>query len=272
MKILIAYFSATNNTFKMAKYMNDILLNQKYQVFMLDLSKKENRVKIDLTIYDAVIMGFPVYSVRAPRICREWIKLLDGKNKKCSVFFTYGGFAKDPAHYYIQKLLKKQNFIVVSTAEFLAAHTFNKSGWKALSQRPSNKDYKKAEEYLDKTIKRFLGIDKEILKEFQKPIYSEEQLDQAEKFRFSIITELPNRGNNKCSMCGLCEKKCPTNAMDFKKGFPNRDKCIACFKCIEVCPDNILVTNDISNTWQKKLEMHKITCEDLDKFESKIYL
>lgn len=187
-------------------------------------------------------------------------------------FFTYGGFGKDPAHYYMKELLDKQNFKLVSTAEFLGAHTFNRSGWKAAEERPNNQDFKIAQEYTIRTVQRFTGEDLNKLSEFKKPMFSSSQLDQAEKYRFYIITKLPTRDNNSCSMCRLCEKICPTNAMDAVKGTADADSCIACFRCIANCPDAVLHTNDLSNTWSKKLEFHKTTKEEIDNLESKVYL
>ena len=73
-------------------------------------------------------------------------------------------------------------------------------------------------------------------------------------------------------MCMLCEKLCPTNAMDAAKGIADPASCIACFRCIANCPDGVLHTNDISGTWENKLQMHNTTKEKIDQMESKIYL
>ena len=205
-------------------------------------------------------------------MCRQWLDKLDGAGKKCSVFFTYGGFGKDPAHYYIKDLLEKRGFTLVSTAEFLGAHTFNRCGWQAAEHRPNLSDFKTAEEFADQTLKRLTGQDKTLLPDFQLPMYSSEQLDQAENFRFKLITKLPTRDAENCSMCMLCEQLCPTRAMDATAGTADRAVCIACFRCIANCPDNVLHTNDISDTWKNKLQMHNTTKEEIEQMESKIYL
>ncbi len=151
-------------------------------------------------------------------VCRQWLETLDGEGKKCSVFFTYGGFGKDPAHYYMKELLEKRSFTLVSTAEFLGVHTFNRCGWQAAEGRPNESDFKVAEEYIHKTLKRFTGEDSDTVCDFDKPAYSSEQFDMAEKFRFQLITQLPSRESRSCSMCMLYEKLCPTNAMDAASG------------------------------------------------------
>ncbi|GKX29103.1 (4Fe-4S)-binding protein [Vallitalea longa] len=272
MNILITFFSATGNTKKIADVIHKNLCDSNFSVTMVDITSFFSRKKeIQIDQYDAIVFGFPIYSMRAPRVCREWLQTLDGKGMNCSVFFTYGGFGKDPAHYFIKRLLEKQNFNVVSTAEFLGAHTFNHSGWKAVMDRPNQLDFKVAEEYISKTVRRFLGDDLNELGDFDKPIYEENLFDKAEKYRFGLITKLPTRDSKDCSMCGLCEKLCPVNAMDMKKGIAD-NRCIACFRCIANCPDGVLHTNDLSNSWDKKLEMHKMTEEEVNDLESKIYL
>ncbi|MCT4605694.1 MAG: EFR1 family ferrodoxin [Marinisporobacter sp.] len=272
MNILMAFFSATGNTKKLADVIKNKLEDCGILVTIRDITSYSSRVeKLSVDEYDAVIFGFPIYSMRAPRVCREWLATLDGKGKKSSVFFTYGGFGKDPAHYFIKKLLEKQNFKLVSTAEFLGAHTFNRSGWKAVADRPNESDFEVAQDYVARTVTRFSGDDSKEVGEFKKPMYDESQFDQAEKYRFGLISQLPTRDSTDCCMCGICEKLCPVNAMDAKTGIAN-DSCIACFRCIANCPDNVLHTNDISNSWDKKLELHKMTAEEVESLQSRIYL
>ena len=272
-EIALIYFSATGNTKKIADTIGNCLENQDISVTKIDITSHESRKEqTSLSKYDAVIFGFPIYSLRAPRVCRQWLETLDGEGKKCSVFFTFGGFGKDPAHYYMKELLEKRNFTLVSTAEFLGVHTFNRCGWQAAEGRPNESDFNVAEEFAYKTLKRFTGEDPNTICDFDKPAYPSEQLDMAEKFRFKLITQLPSRESRSCSMCMLCEKLCPTNAMDAEKGIADPTSCIACFRCIANCPDRVLHTNDISGTWDNKLKMHNTTKEEIDQMESKIYL
>lgn len=131
MKVLILYFSATGNTRKIAKVVGDTFTQIGCEVVMADITACANRQKkIDLKLFHAVVFGAPIHSTRAPRVVREWMKTLDGQGKKCAMFFTYGGFGVHPTHYSTRQILEKQNFIVVSSADFLGVHTFNLGGWK----------------------------------------------------------------------------------------------------------------------------------------------
>lgn len=273
LKVMMAYFSGTNNTKKIADIITKKLEDINVSITVIDITAKSIREEdISISDYDAFIFGFPIYSLRAPRVCRNWLKKLNGQGKKCSVFFTYGGFGKDPAHYYIKELLDKQNFKLVSTAEFLGAHTFNYSGWQAATDRPNKSDFKLAEEYTVATVKRFTGEDPGELRKFKKPKYSKIQLNMAEKYRFNLIKQLPTRVTESCCMCGICESICPTNAMNAKKGTANPKACIACFKCIANCPEKVIKTNDLSHAWSQKLKFHKTTKEEIDNSKGIIYL
>lgn len=56
---------------------------------------------------------------------------------------------------------------------------------------------------------------------------------------------------NSCIYCGICQKKCPTNAITVSRGDRSwtieRMQCIQCSCCVEVCPKKCL-TNENSYT------------------------
>jgi ferredoxin len=273
MKIAIIYFSATGNTAKMARAISRYFMDTGAETDEYDITSYSSRKdSIDLQSYQACVFGSPIYSWRAPRVMREWMRTQDGKNMKCSMFFTYGGFGVHPAHYSTRQILTEQNFVVVSSAEFLGAHTFNLGGWKAMSGRPDGSDYEIAKRYVEKTYRRFTGEDREILGELEKTSFREEELDQIESFRFHILTKLPTRDGEECSMCMLCEELCPKGAIKAEDGQADSERCIACLRCVANCPEGALKINNMSDMWSFKLEMEKETEESLKNKQSKIYL
>jgi len=273
MKVLILYFSATGNTEKMATVIEERFAEAGGKVTMSNITSYTNRQKkIDLAPYDAIVFGSPVHSRRAPRVVREWLRTLDGQGKKCSMFFTYGGFGVHPAHYSTREILEEQHFRVVSSAEFLGAHTFNLGGWKAMEGRPDESDFDIAKAYVERTYKRFTGEDESLLGELEKTEHSEEKLDSVEASRFKVVTQLPTRGGEECSMCFDCEELCPTDAIKAESGEADKGKCIACLGCVVNCPENALKINDTSPSWSLKLGNEKITEESLKKQKSVIYV
>jgi flavodoxin/ferredoxin len=272
MKVLILYFSATGNTAKIAKVTEEKFKEEGFGVTMFDITAlAERQTKIDFEPYQGVVFGAPTHARRAPRIMREWLRTLDGQGKKCSMFFTYGGFGVHPAHYSTREILKEQDFIVVSSAEFLGAHTFNLGGWKAVEDRPNELDFKVAKDYVELTCKRFTGEDDSILGELEKTEYTEEQLDSAETFRFKKVTQLPTRGGEECSLCMECEELCPTGAMKAESGEADKEECITCLACVSNCPEKALKINDMSDSWSRKLANEKVTEETMQDRKSKIY-
>ena len=272
MKVLILYFSATGNTAKIAKVIEKEFTEVGGEVIMSDITSYADRQrKIDLEPYHAVVFGAPVHFWRAPRSVREWMRTLDGQGKKCSMFFTYGGFGVHPTHYSTRQILEKQNFIVVSSSEFLGAHTFNLGGWKAMEGRPDELDFEVGKEYARITYKRFSGEDNKILGELEKTEHTDELLDSIEGLKFKVLTQLPTRGGEECSMCMVCEESCPTGAMEAESGKADKEKCIACLACVANCPENVLKINDMLDSWSFKLEMEKATEESIKGQKSKIY-
>lgn len=273
MNILIAYFSATGNTGKIAKVIGETLSRLGCHVAMSDITAFGSRQKrLDLTPYQAVVFGAPIHSWRAPKVVREWMQTLDGQGKKCAMFFTYGGFGVHPTHYSTKRILDDRNFSVVSSAEFLAPHTFNIGGWKAMEGRPDETDYETAKEFAGITLKRFTGEDNAILGELEKTGYTEEQLDSIESFRFKVLTQLPTRDGKECSLCMVCEESCPTGAIHAESDSVDKDKCIACLACVANCPEDALRINDMSESWSFKLAMEKTTADAMKAIKSKIYL
>ncbi len=273
MNLLLCYFSATGNTAKMAGVIGETFREMGMKVEEKDITPlSEHSKPIDLEPYQAFVIGAPIYSWRAPRVVREWLRTLDGKGKKCSMFFTYGGFQVHPTHHSTKQILEEQGFVVVSSAEFLGAHTFNLGGWRAVPDRPDASDYEVAKGYVRKTYARFTGEDPGTLGEMEKTAHTEENLDSIESFRFTILTQLPTRQGETCSMCMICEESCPTGAMSAETGEAQQGKCIACLACVAKCPEEALKINDMTQIWASKLEMEKVTEDSIKSKKSRIYL
>lgn len=273
MNIIIFYFSATGNTANIAKEIEKTFIEMGVEVTMSDVTSYASRKgKIDLGPYQAVLFGAPIHAMRAPRVVRKWMRTLDGQGKKCAMFFTFGGFKVHPTHYSTRQILEEQNFVVVSSAEFLGAHTYNLGGHKAMEGHPDAIDLKMAKEFARATYKRFTGEDDGVLGELEKSEFTDEQLDFFETMRFVWLTQVPTRGGEDCSMCMLCEEFCPTGAMVAESGEADKEKCIACLACVANCPEGALKINDMSDSWSLKLELSKTTEDAIKKKKSKIYL
>ena len=272
MKVLVVYFSPTRNTAEIGEKIGEALSSEGVDVLTRDITSFNDRKDpIDMDNYDAAMFGFPIYVNRAPAIMREWLASLDGKGKKCATFFTYGGVMSHPAHRSTREILEGKNFEVVSSAEFVGSHTYNRVGWDAAMGRPNEKDFEVAAEFAKKTLKRFTGEDTGRPEEFPEGA-PYEVLDKMEQGMMGAIQERPSRKGAECSMCMDCEELCPTSAMDATSGEADKEKCILCLRCVDVCPDNVLEMGDLSAMFKGALERTSQTKEDLAKKSSRIYL
>ena len=272
MKIALIYYSPTNNTANMAKYILKGLktLEKNLQIEEFDITNFSNRQnQIDIDQYNALFFGFPIYAWRAPKLARDWLRTLDGKDKKCSAFFTYGGVDSGAAHHNIKKILEEQNFQLVSTAEFVSKHTYNCAGWKVMENRPDQSDLNIADEYIKKTYKKFIGEDKEIV-QIEDPKISERILSRLER-QINKVIKPPSREGEDCSNCGTCERICPTNAMNSDTGEADPKACIRCYRCFINCPDNALKIQDLYSLFQLFQKVERFV-EDESTILSKMFV
>jgi len=272
--IALIYFSATGNTAKIANTLIETLETYEgVNIDSFDITSLSTRLnKLDLDKYEGIFFGFPIYVLRAPRILVEWLNSFDdGKRKKISTFFTYGGVIVGLAHHDMKNLLEEKNFRVVSSGEFLGAHTYNLAGFKSMVGHPNQDDLDIAKEYAEKTYKRFIGEDKGLL-ELPPAKYTEEFVNRMRSAEHRMVkTEHPSRRGATCSMCRKCEEECPTGAMDAESGEVDTRKCVACLKCLANCPDKALKFPDIAKRHEMAKKIFKITSEMIQNRKSKYY-
>ncbi|MFH1136476.1 MAG: EFR1 family ferrodoxin [Pseudomonadota bacterium] len=273
MKVLMAVFSATGNTAAIGKAIGRRLAELGAEVEYLDVTALADRSRpVDLSPYQALVVGSPIHSMRAPRLVRDWLETLDGQGKKCALFLTYGGFQVHPAHATTQNILRRRGFDFTASAEFPGKHTFNLGGWQALPDRPNEPDFATAREYAEKIHPRLAGLDSGRVGDLDPGPYTEQELDAFEQFRFKMADKLPSRGGEDCSLCLLCQDQCPTGAMNAEQGAADPAKCILCLRCLAVCPEQALKFCDMSAVFKMKMAHDKETPESLAGKKSRMYL
>ena len=142
MKNLIAYFSATGTTKKVAVNLAravdgdlfEIIPKQKYTNKDLDWTNKKSRSSIEMNnlsyrpqilnkidniiYYDNIFLGFPIWWYREPTIIDTFLEQYDFSNKTIIPFATSGGSGMGNTSKNIQSLAK--NSIVLEGKRFLA--------------------------------------------------------------------------------------------------------------------------------------------------------
>jgi flavodoxin/Fe-S-cluster-containing hydrogenase component 2 len=268
LNIALFYFSGTGNTEKIGEViLNELTkLNVKVDIFNITSYKQRQR-NYDLSPYNAIIFGFPIYAWRAPKVVREWLKSLDGQQKQCATFFTYGGVSVGAAHYNIKKILEKINFILIGSSEFPGKHTYNLAGWDLLEKRPDETDFEIAKEFARRILKKFKQKITSTI-QIEDPMIPKKLIERLEN-RDNTLPK-PSRRGKDCSMCRTCEEFCPTMAMNADTGEADNLKCIRCFGCIKNCPDNVLEIDDMSRISEFILNANNLTKDEIEGRISKI--
>jgi len=136
-KAIVVYFSRDGNTKKVAKIIADYLnCNSR---FILEIE--------DISPYDLVVIGSPVYSFAPVSAVNEWIKSHNFKNKNVVLFCTYTWWGEKRTLRIMKKLVEKQNGIVIGYHATVAKHKFIKK------DRPNAEDMKKVEDFAKKISK-----------------------------------------------------------------------------------------------------------------------
>jgi ferredoxin/flavodoxin len=268
MNIAIFYFSATGITGMVSRHIASILESGGNSINLINIITPEKRqVQYNFSEFDACIFGFPVFGGRPPSVAEEWMSTLNGRNQKCSMFFTYGARDLEWAHQVTYYLLTRANFRVVLSAEFIGSHSFNVAeGWSIAKDRPNQLDFEVATDFALQSINRF-----------QKSVDFKIDLTgfsyKPKKFKESkgIWAELyPSRENRDCTMCYLCEKECPTGAFNANVGETNRKLCITCMHCVTICPDRVITVGDGSRLFTYFTDRLGLTQDVIELKRSKI--
>ena len=155
MKIAVTYFSGTDVTAIVARSVSRRLTELGYETEMTDITPKRTRDSFDADRFDAFVFGAPVYADFAPSAVNEWLESLEGNNRPCVIYCTYGGRTSGYFHFHTWQILRKRGFVVLMSAEFLGRHTFNVAGWNVLPDRPDDSDLLIAGELAEKSAELF---------------------------------------------------------------------------------------------------------------------
>ena len=264
----VFYFSATGITKSISKEIGRSLKQNGHTIHLKNIiTPKSRESKPDFSEFDGIYFGFPVFGGRIPIVGEEWLTRLEGKNRNCAMFFTYGGRALEWAHQSTFYLLTRANFHVVLSAEFVGSHSFNiAKGWSLAKGRPNDSDLKIAEQFALESLIRFKNNSL-----FNIDLSGFTFRPQRTKISKGEWAKLyPHKTQRECRMCHLCELECPVNAFDAESGKTNKKLCICCMHCVTICPDQVINVGDVSKLFTYFTERLGLTQEVVDKKESRI--
>jgi ferredoxin len=243
MKILIAWYSATGNTRKLAGVLADELMALGHEVDLADMLCDEAR----LEDYDRVGLAFPVMIFRVPNPVVDFIQRLPRQKSEKTAFALItsgGGPARTDA--ILLELLVKKNISLAHCKEIVCGDSYIpfRKWLKAFQKRghPDESDEKAAR-----------GFAKQAAGESEGRWKPKSGLDRWFFHLFIARTAPLNAGRsflgkrrldrNLCNGCGLCARVCPAEAVTLTEGksVTDTEKCIGCCACFNNCPEAALL-------------------------------
>lgn len=201
-----------------------------------DITLPKNRSKpLAFTPDDLVIFGFPVYEGRMPANINEILSPISGDQTPCVLVAVYGNRACEGGLLDLHKVAISKNFKPVAAISAIAQHSLAPQ---YAAGRPDSQDRERLADFGNQIV----DLAQDAIQIDSVPGHFPDW-KAPDGIKFFPITD-----EDKCNRCGVCVKKCPTDAIPAEKPYTTNDAdCIACGACVKYCPQDarVIITPEI---------------------------
>lgn len=225
LRITCVYFSPTQSSRSIGEFVcNDLAtrLGCKWDAknFTLPAGREET---CSFGKNDVVVLAYPVYSGRMPKILRDAMPKVNGNGALAIPVAVYGNRDYDDALLEGADLLNERGFKVVAALAVIAQHSYAPQ---IGNGRPDCGDMKKLAIFC-----------KDIAEKVSGGKVAEPEIPGKRPYREpSSMPPIRPLTSDACDYCGICADNCPVAAIDHEDEYRISGSCILCTACVKCCP------------------------------------
>lgn len=237
MKCLLIYFTGTFNTRYVSRRLQEKLENAGYEVALYEIDPM-NTERLDLSGYDLIGLGYPIYGYNAPWPFLKFIRHQKfPKGVRTFIYKNSGETEKvnDASSLFVWRKLKRSGAVIENEYHFLM---------------PYNIHFR----FQDDLVKEILDMDEKLYDILIYEISNRIPNIKRYKLWHRIVTRAVSIqflggdvnsffykvDSEKCSGCGLCIKQCPMQNIywDENGHIKFHHHCLMCMRCSFFCPQD----------------------------------
>lgn len=232
MNISIVYFSGTGNTKAIAEGYKAALSNSNHHIEIISIEDATN-----ISDHDLLIIGGPIYAGNMPDELLNWVRKNIKKinSKKAIVYSTSAGLLNANGIKSIGKKLISKGYTLLNMSAFEMPRNFYIDKYDPTPEDIQKMQFESAASKIVESVSEL---------ENNAPLSIKESVVMIDLLSdlFRIMAKSLGKSfriNENCIGCGLCEKDCPKNNINYlDKKYANN--CIMCTRCIHNCPVNAI--------------------------------
>lgn len=239
MRYILIYYTGTFNTRHLTKNVETRLKKLSNDVDTYEINPLNNET-LDLSSYDVVGIGYPIYGFNAPKPLLDFLKKQKFiKDQKVFIYKNSGEtyHANDASSISIVKKAKREKALCTNEYHFIYPYNI----------------HFRFDEHL---VKEMLGVNELLLDILEKEIT--DNIPSIKKYKLiprliTFIVKLQFLGgpvnsyfykvdSNKCVKCNMCIANCPTKNIyiDEKDKIKFHHNCLMCMRCSLYCPKDAI--------------------------------